>query len=58
VVDTIGAGDAFLAMLLSEMLLGRSASLAMARAARLAAYVASRPGAVPSYDAGQFRSGE
>jgi hypothetical protein len=45
-------------MLLSEMLLGRPASLAMARAARLAAYVASRPGAVPSYDAGQFRSGE
>ena len=58
VVDTIGAGDAFLAMLLSELLAGRAASLAMERAARLAAYVASRPGAVPAYDAGQFLSGE
>ncbi|MCX7053001.1 MAG: carbohydrate kinase [Proteobacteria bacterium] len=58
VVDTIGAGDAFLAMLLSELLCGRPASLAMERAAHLAAYVASRPGAVPPYDAGQFRSGE
>lgn len=58
VVDTIGAGDAFLAMLLSELLAGRAAALAMERAARLAAYVASRPGAVPLYDAEQFRSGE
>jgi len=58
VVDTIGAGDAFLAMLLSELLVGRPASLAMERAAHLAAYVASRPGAVPPYDPGQFRSGE
>jgi fructokinase len=58
VVDTIGAGDAFLAMLLSELLAGRPASLAMERAARLAAYVASRSGAVPPYVAGQFRSGE
>jgi fructokinase len=57
VVDTIGAGDAFLAMLLSELLAGRPASLAMERAAHLAAYVASRPGAVPPYDADQFRSG-
>lgn len=55
VVDTIGAGDAFLAMLLAALLCGSSPASAMERAARLAAYVASRPGAIPDYDPGQFR---
>jgi len=55
VVDTVGAGDAFLAMLLAELLAGVAAPLAMARAARLAAYVASRPGATPPYDPADFR---
>src|SRR5437588_1351732 len=55
VIDTIGAGDAFLAMLLAALLRGSSPASAMARAARLAAYVASRRGAIPDYDPSQFR---
>ncbi len=55
VVDTVGAGDAFLAMLLAELLAGTGAPRAMARAARLAAFVASMPGAIPPYEAGTFR---
>lgn len=50
VVDTIGAGDSFLAMLATELLQGRDPALAMRRAARLAALVASRAGAFPEYD--------
>ncbi len=49
VVDTVGAGDSFLAMLVAELLRGSSASIALARAARLAAYVVSHPGATPDY---------
>jgi fructokinase len=55
VADTIGAGDAFLAMVLAELLASRPAALAMERAAQLAAFVASRPGAVPDYAASRFR---
>jgi len=55
VADTIGAGDAFLAMLLAELSGGQPPQMAMERAARLAAFVASRPGAVPAYDAASFR---
>ncbi len=55
VVDTIGAGDSFLAMLLAELLDGRPPAAAMARAARLAAFVASRAGATPEYDPARFR---
>jgi fructokinase len=55
VVDTIGAGDAFLAMLVTELLRGAAPADAMRRAARLAAFVASRHGALPEYDAVEFR---
>jgi fructokinase len=51
VVDTVGAGDSFLAMLLGEWLQGAEPAVALRRAARLASLVASRPGAVPDYDA-------
>jgi len=54
VVDTIGAGDAFLALLVAQLLRRESAEAALGRAARLAAFVASRPGAVPEYDAALF----
>ena len=54
VVDTIGAGDSFLAMLLARRFAGDAPRDALARAARLASLVASRPGAVPSYDARQI----
>jgi fructokinase len=57
VADTIGAGDSFLAMLLTELLAGAPAARAMDRAARLAAFVASQPGAVPPYRAADFRAG-
>ena len=50
VVDTVGAGDSFLAMLIAELLRGSRPDVALRRAARLAAYVASQPGAVPDYD--------
>ena len=55
VADTIGAGDSFLAVLLAELLRGEPATNAMQRAARLAAFVASRPGASPDYRAADFR---
>jgi fructokinase len=56
VADTVGAGDAFLAMLVCELLGGRDASIALERAARLASFVASQSGAVPAYAADQFRN--
>jgi fructokinase len=55
VADTVGAGDSFLAMLVLELLGGTGPALALTRAARLAAFVASQPGAVPDYAAAQFR---
>ncbi|MBS0375546.1 MAG: carbohydrate kinase [Proteobacteria bacterium] len=54
VADTVGAGDAFLAMLLAALGAGRPAEDAMARATRLAAFVASQSGATPEYRAADF----
>ena len=51
VVDTVGAGDAFLAALLHGLLTGVPDEMLLGRACRLGAYVASRPGAIPPYDA-------
>lgn len=56
VVDTVGAGDAFLAMLCAEMLGNLVPDIALLRAARLASYVVSRPGAVPRYEPEPFRA--
>ncbi len=56
VADTIGAGDAFLCMLLDELLRGSAPTDAMRRAATLAAFVASQPGASPAYDPSRFRN--
>lgn len=50
VTDTVGAGDAFLAALLSGLLKNRDGDTLLDCANRLGAYVASRPGAFPSYD--------
>lgn len=50
VEDTIGAGDAFLAALLSGLLNGRSGDAMLDLANRLGAYVASHAGALPSYE--------
>jgi fructokinase len=50
VVDTVGSGDAFLAMLLAARLRGDSPAVALARACRLGEWVATRRGATPAYD--------
>ena len=50
VVDTIGAGDAFLARLLVELLAGaKPAAEALASACRQGEWVASKSGATPAY---------
>jgi fructokinase len=54
VVDTVGAGDSFLAMLLAQRLRGVAPALALQRAAALGSFVASRAGAVPDYDPRQL----
>ncbi|HUG12848.1 MAG TPA: PfkB family carbohydrate kinase, partial [Opitutaceae bacterium] len=50
VVDTVGAGDAFLARLLSELLAANKAPAeALASACRHGEWVASQSGATPAY---------
>lgn len=49
VVDTIGAGDAFLAGFLSRWLTGQHPEAALRFANRVGGLVASRPGAIPHY---------
>lgn len=50
VADTVGAGDAFLARLLSDLLAGtKTATEALANACRHGEWVASRQGATPPY---------
>ncbi|WP_263785349.1 carbohydrate kinase family protein [Salinibacter grassmerensis] len=52
--DTVGAGDAFLAALLTGLLRGESAPTLLEHAHRLGAFVAARPGALPSCPADTF----
>ena len=49
VLDTVGAGDSFFAMLTVSLLQGLPPQQAMDRALRVGALVASRPGAIPDY---------
>ncbi|NLX27621.1 MAG: carbohydrate kinase [Bacteroidales bacterium] len=49
-VDTVGAGDAFLAGLIAALSEGRNYPDALAFASATGAFVASRPGATPAYD--------
>lgn len=55
VEDTVGAGDAFLAALLTGLLDGEDGPTLLEYANRLGAFVASRSGALPSYPADAFR---
>ncbi len=54
VADTVGAGDAFLAMLVAQRLTGVGPAEALRRSTVLAAFVVSQPGAVPAYEANAF----
>ncbi len=54
VKDTVGAGDAFLAAMLSGLLAGRAGAELLEGANRLGAYVATRSGAVPAYESGDL----
>jgi fructokinase len=56
VADTVGAGDAFAAGLLHGVLTGMPYDEALAFANRLAALVASRPGALPAWHPGEIAS--
>ena len=51
VKDTVGAGDAFLAGLLHKLLAGEDEEAVLAFACRLGAFVATRSGATPAYEA-------
>ena len=49
VVDTVGAGDAFLATLVAQLLAGHAGADALARACRTGEWVATCRGATPAY---------
>ncbi len=53
-VDTIGAGDSFLAALLAGIREGKGGKQIMEHAAKLAAFVATKSGAVPDYSPEDF----
>lgn len=50
-VDTVGAGDSFLAGLIAQLSIGSSPEKALEYACATGAFVASKPGAVPEYSA-------
>ncbi|MCS4034541.1 fructokinase [Salinibacter ruber] len=54
VEDTVGAGDAFLAALITGLIGGWKGADLLDHANRLGAFVASRSGALPAYPAGAF----
>lgn len=56
VADTVGAGDAFAAALMAKLGQGADPEEAGAFACRLGELVASRPGAVPDYDAAELEA--
>lgn len=53
-VDTVGAGDAFLAGLVAGLTAGKTEAYALDYACATGAFVASKPGAVPDYTAGDI----
>ncbi|KJF45504.1 carbohydrate kinase family protein [Draconibacterium sediminis] len=55
-VDTVGAGDAFLAGLISSLINGKSPDEALAFACATGAFVATKTGATPNYDMKEINS--
>jgi fructokinase len=55
VVDTIGAGDAYTAMLVHHLLRGSSIEVMNSEANRMGAWVASQAGATPNVDHDEFK---
>jgi fructokinase len=53
-VDTVGAGDAFLAGLIAAIFEGKSYSDALINACATGAFVATQAGATPKYDMDQI----
>jgi len=54
-VDTVGSGDAFLAGFVSVLFDGKSAADALKYACALGAYVATKPGATPTYHSSEIQ---
>ena len=55
-VDTVGAGDAFLAGLVASLINNKSLEDALAYACATGAFVASKSGATPNYDMNEINS--
>ncbi|MFV0267154.1 MAG: carbohydrate kinase family protein [Draconibacterium sp.] len=55
-VDTVGAGDAFLAGLISSLIKGKTLDEALAFACATGAFVATKTGATPNYDMKEINS--
>lgn len=55
-VDTVGAGDAFLAGLISSLINGKTPDEALAFACATGAFVATKAGATPNYDMKEINS--
>ena len=56
VADTVGSGDSFLAAYLAKTMEGAHPPDALAFASAVGAFVASKSGAWPEYDAGNIES--
>ena len=54
VLNTVGAGDSFLAMIIEGMISNISVKLFLKRAVNLSAYVCSKNGPNPDYNKDQF----
>lgn len=54
IADTVGAGDSFLAALVSGLLEGHSAQAALRQATRMGEFIASKRGAMPDYEVSQI----
>ena len=54
VLNTVGAGDSFLAMIIEGMIMGKKPELFLKRASALSSFVCSKFGPNPEYNKDQF----